>query len=299
MDDASLSILIPLHRSRRFIDVTARNIAMLHRRFRLVISDATVEDDTLRRLQAMYGDNPGILWLGQRDLGGGWVNHYNDLRERTQTPYFAWLAHDDEAGCGYYDACLAALDADRRLCGAVGHCVAVNGDGLRSVAQPLVADVPRLAGIEPSAEDFLLHWNLGILFRAVFRKSMTLPIAHTTECDEWADIVWTYGLCLEHPFKQLPHVTYQKRYYPESTHAAWRHGTVSNLFRHLVAEANRSPTRWPSVDFEKLFEAAWRQSRAAHEAARRIADLTRRKNRYRKWLYTVLWRNDAGRRRAG
>jgi hypothetical protein len=299
MNDALLSILIPLHRSQRFIDVTARNIAALHRRFRLVISDATVEDDTLAQLQGMFADAPGIVWLGKRDLGGGWVNHYNDLRERSQTPYFAWLAHDDEAGCGYYDACLAALEADRRLFGAVGHCVAVRGDGLRRISQPLVADAPALAGIEPSAEDFLLYWNLGILFRAVFRKSMTLPVAHTTERDEWADIVWAYGLCVEHPFAQLPFVTYHKRYYRESTHAGWRPGFIPNLFRHLVAEVNRVPTRWSRADFDKLFEAAWRQSQASREAGRRIAHLERRKNLYRNLLYTVLRRPAAGRRRAG
>jgi hypothetical protein len=299
MNDASLSILVPLHRSKRFIEVTSRNIAVLHRRFRLVISDATVEDDTLRTLQDMYGDNSGILWLGKRDLGGGWVNHYNDLRERAQTPYFAWLAHDDEAGCGYYDACLAALEADRRLCGAVGHCVAVRGNGLRSIAQPLVADAPGLAGLEPSAEEFLLHWNLGVLFRAVFRKSMTLPIEHTTESDEWADIVWAYGLCLEHPFVQLPSVTYSKRYYRESTHAGWRPAFVPYLFRYLVAEATRTATRWSSVDFDKLFDTAWRQSVASREAERRIANLQRQKQRYRNWLSTVLWRPVAGRRKAG
>ena len=115
--------------------------------------------------------------------------------------------------------------------------------GLRSIAQPLVADAPGLAGLEPSAEDFLLHWNLGVLFRAVFRMSMTLPIEHTTESDEWADIVWAYGLCLEHPFVQLPSVTYSKRYYRESTHAKDRSANGTSASVGLAGRIMRSNHR--------------------------------------------------------
>jgi hypothetical protein len=94
-------------------------------------------------------------------------------------------------------------------------------------------------------------------------------------------------------------VTYSKRYYRESTHAGWRPAFVPYLFRYLVAEATRTATRWSSVDFDKLFDAAWRQSVASREAERRIATLQRQKQRYRNWLSTVLWRPVAGRRKAG
>ncbi len=297
MDVAPLSILIPLHRSLRFLDVAARNIESLHPRFHLVISDATVEDDALARLQAMHGDKPGILWLGKRELGCGWVNHYNDLRDRAPTPYFAWLAHDDEAGCDYYAACLAALESDRRLFGAVGRCEPVRGAGLRNVAQRLVADIRGLSGGSPSAEELLLKWNLGILFRAVFRKSMTVPIEHTTHGDEWADIIWAYGLCLENRFMQVPDVVYHKRYYGDSTHAGWRRGSVRLFFRHLVAEAARTPARWASIDFDTLLDAASTQSAARASRPRAILESAR--NRCRTWLATVLLHAvTVGRRRA-
>lgn len=237
MDAADVTILIPLHESARHVDTIRGNLSRLIGSATIVISDATGRDETLRLLEREWAGR-GVRFLGPRSLRPGWVAHYNDLLAHASTERFLWLPHDDEIDREYVDILGRILDQTPEAAAACGGLDAIAGPGLDIVPQP------RLPTLAPErfrcrANQLLLEWNLGVMFRGLFRRSLVGPIPHTTPTDEWADIVWLYGISLEHPLVQTLETTYRKRFAATTTHAAWRSMMHPLALPYLVREVTR------------------------------------------------------------
>lgn len=245
---SDVTVLVPLHRSAPFIGVVEANLSRLVPRCRVIISDATGDDDTLDRLSGRWAGHPCVELAGPRPLGAGWVDHYNDLLARCRTAWFMWLAHDDEIDETYVDRCLAAVRSTPGAIGAFGRIEPVDGTDPQSAPAPMCAPGVVPGGVD-SALAAVADWDLGTAFRSVFTADVP-PIAHTTDTDEWADLVWLFGRLLDGPMVHVTDVAYRKRYRPDSTHAGWRAELEGPLLApFLAAEILRvvEPTRRRAV----------------------------------------------------
>lgn len=237
MNVTDATILIPLHESACFIDTVRGNIARLIGSCSIIVSDATGRDDTLRVLEREWADH-GVRFIGPRRLWAGWVAHYNDLLARVDTPRFLWLAHDDEIDGSHVATLGHVLDQFPDAACACGLLESIEGPGLDIVSQPRLP-APAANTFRCRANQLLFAWNLGVMFRGLFRRCAVGPIPHTTATDEWADIVWLYGISLDHPVVQTDRTTYRKRFSATTTHAAWRAAMHPLALPYLVNEVVR------------------------------------------------------------
>lgn len=233
-DDVTVGI--PLHRSRPWVDVVAGNLERLAGTAHVVVSDATEDDDALATLRDRFGAAPGVIWVGARPGIHGWVDHCNDLVQRSSTDLFMWLPHDDEIGPEYLRECRRVLLADPTLGAAVGRTESIDGPGLDDRPQPSLADVLDDRHCRLVANDCLARWSLGMLFHAVVRRAANRPLARTTGAGDWADMVWAYGICLEWTVGEVPEAVYRKRFYADSTSARWSTDFYPWGLPHLVRE---------------------------------------------------------------
>lgn len=238
MHAADITVLIPLHESATWLEVVRGNLGRLAGRVAIIVSDATARDDTLAALEREWGGREGLTLLGARDLRPGWVAHYNDLFARVRTSRFLWLAHDDEIDAAHVAVLSSVLDEHPEAAGACGLLEPMEGPGLIAVPQPRLPP-PATDRFRFRANQLLFEWNLGVAFRGLFRRERVGPIPATTAIDEWADLVWLYGVCLEHPLVQTDRTIYRKRFTTTSTHAAWRARFHPLGLPYLVREISR------------------------------------------------------------
>lgn len=231
-----VSVLIPLHGSAPFIEVVAGNIDRLAGHVRVVVSDATVLDGTLDELRERFAGRPGISWLGKRHIAPGWVAHCNEIAAITDSEFMMWLPHDDDIDLSYVHACLEALVDDPNLGAVVGVVASLRGPGLHNRSQTAFPAPSRIEEFRLPANALLADWNLGLLFRSLVRRSVWHPLPHTIGADEWADMVWGYGLALRTRVQQLETVTYGKRFHSASAHARWATEFYPRGFPYLMRE---------------------------------------------------------------
>lgn len=276
-----VSVAIPLYRSAPFAGVVAANLDRLAGHVQITVSDATEDDDTLARLRHRFGSAEGITWLGRRTLGAGWVDHCNDIATRSDTEYLMWLPHDDDIDIDYVDACRTALLADPGLGAAVGTVVSVSGRGLQERSQPTIPPMDIVDQYRLPVHAYLAEWNLGLLFRALVRRSAWRPLPHTVAADEWADMVWGYGLALDWPIREVAGIVYRKRYHPASAHASavteFHPRGLPFLMRELVARTAAEDLAPAAVELVDVV-TAWTAD-VVDERSRRAALLQERLDR--------------------
>ena len=233
MDLNNVTIAIPLHRSLEYKDIVLGNIDRLAGHCKIILSDCTEEDSLFKDLEIQFRAVKNVRTIGKRSIGGGWLPHWNDLMNEVETKYFMWLSHDDEIDLDWVSANLQNLMDNPQLAGSFGLLDQILEDG------SLMEFGDRFPSIARSIRNFSANqlidsWNLGIAVRAVWNKSKVLQFLPTQEpMDEWGDIVWIYGILLEHPISQISNVSYRKRWYKGSAHSYWR-GFDIVLARHLL-----------------------------------------------------------------
>jgi len=252
MEFKEVTIAIPLYRSLKFKDIVFKNIEKLVGHCKIIISDCTEEDNLLQDLKTLYQNSPNVRVIGKRNVGKGWVPHWNDLMNEVDTEYFMWLSHDDEIDLSWISKNLQNLKDNRQLAGSFGILDQIFEDG--SVKE----FGARFPGSTENTRNFIANqliegWHLAIAVRAVWNKSKVLPFLRTYgPQDEWADVVWVYGILLEHPIDQISTVSYRKRWHAGSAHADWTEFDLVVLLPILKREIER---RKLSLEiFGELFE---------------------------------------------
>jgi hypothetical protein len=239
MDLSSVTITIPLHKSLKFSEIISANIERLSAHCKIIVSDCKEEDSLLKDLESKYQGFKNVRVIGKRNLGEGWVCHWNDLMNEVATEYFMWLSHDDEIDLNWVSENLQNLLDNPQLAGSFGllHQYLDNGE--------LTEHGTRFPSISKShrkhlANDLIENWNLGIATRAVWTKSKVLPILCTQDpMDEWGDVVWIYGTLLQHEIAQITNVSYRKRWYAGSAHSYWRPLDINLCRKFLLREIER------------------------------------------------------------
>jgi len=241
MDLSNVTIAIPLHRSLKYRDIVLGNIDRLSGHCKIILSDCTEEDSLFKDLEIQFHTVKNVRTIGKRDIGVGWLPHWNDLMNEVETQYFMWLSHDDEIDLDWVSENLQNLIDNPRLAGSFGLLDQILEDGsLKEIGNrfPTLTQTNR----NYRANQLIDCWTLGIAVRAVWNKSKVLPFLRTHDpMDEWGDVVWIYGILLEHPISQISNVSYRKRWYAGSAHSYWRGFDVvfaSHLLQREIQRRN-------------------------------------------------------------
>ena len=169
-----LTIGIPLHRSRPWIDVVNANIEAVDRPdVEFLLSDRTGLDDALDVLAARHRTDGRVAALRVAD-GSNWVEHCNALLRQARGTYFCWMPHDDDFPRGWVDTLLGYLEAEPDLLMAFGHIERVIADEtapdrVRSPHPPIGT------GCGPWTVDVAIavlgRWRGGYAFRGMFGET--------------------------------------------------------------------------------------------------------------------------------
>jgi hypothetical protein len=252
MDLSNVTIAIPLHRSLEYKDIVLGNIDRLAGHCKIILSDCTEEDNLLKDLEIQFRAVKNVRTIGKRSLSIGWLPHWNDLMNEVKTEYFMWLSHDDEIDLDWVSANLQNLMDNPEFAGSFGLLVQILEDGsLKEFGDRLPSTTRN--NRKNLANQLIGCWNLGIATRAVWIKSKVLPFLRTQDpMDEWGDVIWIYGILLEHPISQVSTVSYRKRWYEGSAHSYWR-GLDIVLARNLL-QREIERRNLPSEISAELFE---------------------------------------------
>ena len=247
-----LTIGIPLHRSRPWIDVVNANIEAVDRPdVEFLLSDRTGLDDALDVLAARHRTDGRVAALRVVD-GSNWVEHCNALLRQARGTYFCWMPHDDDFPRGWVDTLLGYLEAEPDLLMAFGHMERVITD-----------ETPpdRVHGPHPPigtgcgtwtvdvAIAVLGQWRGGYAFRGMFRRDVVVArrlFLPRTRDNVDADLAWVFGMALLGRLRYVPEVACRKRYYAASEHRSWVRDTAHHLslawvLTYYTVRFSRSP----------------------------------------------------------
>ena len=252
MDLSNVTIAIPLHRSLKYKDIVLGNINRLAGHCKIILSDCTEEDSLFEDLEIQFRTVKNVRTIGKRSMGVGWLPHWNDLMNEVETEYFMWLSHDDEIDLDWVSENLQNLMDNPQLAGSFGLLDQILEDGL---LKDIWDRFPTLiqSNRKYRANQLIDNWNLGIATRAVWNKSKVLPFLITEDpMHEWGDVIWIYGILLEHPISQISTVSYRKRLYTGSASSYFRAFDVVLAKNSLQREIERR--NLPLEIAEELFE---------------------------------------------
>lgn len=244
MELTNVTIAIPLHQSLVHADIVLSNIDRLLPYCKIIVSDCTEDDQLLQNLKTRFEGNKNFRIIGKRTLEKGWLPHWNDLMREVETDYFMWLSHDDEIDLVWVSENLQNLQKNPNLAGSFGLLDQILDDGsLREFGARFPVRTKNFRKFP--ANELVESWNLGIAVRAVWEKSKVLPFLETQDpLDEWGDVVWIYGILLEHEIGQISTVSYRKRWYAGSAHSFWRPFDMVLARKLLSREVERRNLSW-------------------------------------------------------
>lgn len=234
-----LTIAIPLHGGRRWLDTVVENVAKAPSNSTVVISDASGLDDAPEYLERRFaGDDRVTVVRRTRRLG--WIEHSNLLLAEATTEYFCWMPQDDLVSPeDYFDLLVAAMEQnpDRVLAfPSVLRRVRQGRLRGREVTMPFRRPPFELGRRTPEAEalDLLRRWNIGLgCWRGVFRRSVARPIPETRDS---ADLAWAFSMALAGHFIEVPEARYLKRLHRGSALTQMRWEGKEHAKRIYVAE---------------------------------------------------------------
>ncbi len=235
-----LTIGIPLHRSRPFIDVVSANIEAVEREdVEFLVSDRTGFDDAVDLLAARHSTDRRVIPVRTVD-GSDWVEHCNALLRQARGTYFCWMPHDDSFPPGWVDTLLGCLEAEPDLLMAFGRIEPIATDDTRGefarYRHPAIGTGSGTWTVH-DAVAALTQWRGGYAFRGMFRRAPVVArglfLPRTRDGID-ADKAWVFGMALLGRLLYVPEVACLKRYYVGSAHSAWERRTADHLSLGLV-----------------------------------------------------------------
>jgi GT2 family glycosyltransferase len=230
-----LTIGIPLHRSRPFVEVASANIAAVDRTdVEFLVSDATGHDDALPVLAARHAGDPRVAPLRTVD-GADWVDHCNALLRRARGTYFCWMPHDDSFPPGWVDTLLGCLEAAPDVLMAFGRIDPVSVDGAPAARGRYRHPAPGTESGPWTVHDAVTavtEWRAGYAFTGVFRRGPVVArglFLPRTRDGIAADTAWVFGMALLGRLRYVPEAVYHKRYHEASAHGTWRYRAAHHL----------------------------------------------------------------------
>jgi glycosyltransferase involved in cell wall biosynthesis len=221
-----VSVGIPLHRSRRFLETIVENLeAIGYPNVEIIISDRHLLDDTIAILQRRFGTDPRFRFLRATD-GLNWVEHYNLLLRESRGSYAVVMPHDDSYPPSYVTELVAALESHPEAVLAFGRVEQVSIDGFLPTLP--FSPPPFSPDADWSIRDslrMLTVWQLWFAFRGMVRKDVIEQsnlFIRPTHRNIRADIYWVFGLSLKGRLEFVPSCSCTKRFYRSSTGADWR-----------------------------------------------------------------------------
>jgi hypothetical protein len=220
------TVLVPLHRSQRWVETVAGTIERLHGHCAVIVSDADERDDSLNLLRDRFAQTPAVQFIGARPLAAGWVAHCNDLMARASTRYALWMPHDDEIGLDWVVQGERILEGRSDAVAACGvlRSSALSDPGLASALDPDAALGDRWRARRVAHAVALIERGdpalLGILFRSVLRRDRVPPIPERDEHGSWSDILWALQLVGRGAAVPM-HAAYAKTWRHDSTVQQW------------------------------------------------------------------------------
>ena len=114
-----LTIGLPVFNGERHLVQALDSIlGQSYTEFSLVISDNASTDATEDICREYAATDERVSYVRQREnMGGAW--NFNTLAERTSSPYFKWISHDDVTGNGFIERCMNEMKSapeDVALC---------------------------------------------------------------------------------------------------------------------------------------------------------------------------------------
>jgi hypothetical protein len=241
MDLSNVTIAIPMHRSLKHKSIILGNVERLFGHCKIILSDCTEEDSLFKDLEIQFRNVKNVRTIGKRNVGIGWLPHWNDLMNEVETDFFMWLPHDDEIDLDWVSANLQNLVDNPQFAGSFGLLEQILEDGSRKEIWDRFPTLTH-SNRKYRANQLIDNWNLGIAVRAVWDKSKVLPFLLTQDpIHEWGDVIWVYGILLEHPISQISTVSYRKRWYAGSASTFFRIFDVvlaRNALQHEIERRN-------------------------------------------------------------
>lgn len=224
-----VSCLIPLYRSRRFLEIVQANIdAHLELDAEVILSDRHLLDDTTAVLVERYHHVPNVHIITATDAAD-WVENTNSLIARSTGKYFRIVPHDDTATAESTRLLMEALERndDAVLAYGVVRAIDLEGQAIPGRDEMNANDSPENRAW--SIEDALsLFWRARFLgsFKGLVRgetlRKNNLQIKKTPTLIH-SERTWLFGLALAGRFQFVPDSVLLKRYHETSTHRGWRY----------------------------------------------------------------------------
>ncbi len=223
-----VTVGIPLHRSRPFVDVVSANIeALPGADVEILLSDRTGLDDALDVLAARHGADRRVATLRAHDRAG-WVQHCNALLRRARGRYFCWMPHDDSFPAEWVPTLVRHLEAEPDLLMAFGRVEPLEIDGTPDNLEDYRHPAPGTGAGTWTVGDAvtaLRRWRGGYAFRGLFRREPVVArglFLPATRDGIDADVAWVFGMALLGRLRYVPEVACLKRYHAASAHRTWR-----------------------------------------------------------------------------
>lgn len=215
-----LTIAIPLHKSLEWIDLVSANIELFPIDSKIIISDRTLLDDSIKVLQERHKNDKRITFISKKGKAG-WIEHANFLMKKCKTKLFSLMPHDDIITEGYYEKLIKA-HIENRNCGlSFGIIEAKN---VPNKEKSIIFKSPNIAlGRDISWKEAIIlekKWNLGIAYRGVVKRKLLKPIIKTRD-GIFADVYWVFGIALKQNLIEVSDALYIKNYHQKSAHANW------------------------------------------------------------------------------
>lgn len=265
----TISHLIPLYKSSRFLDIILANIKELAGpRVEIILADRNGDTALCAAIRREVDGLPNIRIICD-ESDANWVENIAGLIDLARGKYLQILPHDDSTSRRAVVTLCAALDAAPDAVLSYGRVRAFDLAG---------ASIPERDKLQTTEDPDATGWTVGDAlplfwtgrfsgaFKGVVRRVVAQDPKHrltATPTTVFSERAWLFSLALAGRFVFAPTDMLHKRHYLGSTHSTWQMSpSVIEDVTHLMAEMLRNTLEDPEVRTYALRDlisnAAWR-----------------------------------------